>query len=190
MKSIYIDGIEYKPYDENYFVSNRGNVYSKYSNKILKNARTKDGHYRVDIHRMHKMVHRLVYECWVGPVPENLQVNHRDDDKENNSLSNLYAGTQQENIQDCTSNRHRAGNISTLIVKEKSSQRILGSSPAKNFIEYSGHTSTNGSIKRILTRDWFINAYEVIFFGKGVTTNPDECKEVEWIMPPLEARRI
>lgn len=40
-----------------------------------------------------------------------MQINHRDDNKENPSLSNLYLGNQKENISDCINNKHRVGHI-------------------------------------------------------------------------------
>lgn len=45
----------------------------------------------------HFFVHRLVYETFVGEIPLNLQVNHIDENKENNALSNLNLLTQKDN---------------------------------------------------------------------------------------------
>lgn len=45
-------------------------------------------------------VHRIVLEAFVGPCPEGMESRHLDDDKENNALSNLLWGTQEENAQD------------------------------------------------------------------------------------------
>ena len=43
------------------------------------------------------LVHRLVYATFVGEIPDGLQVNHIDECKENNVLSNLNLMTAKEN---------------------------------------------------------------------------------------------
>ena len=43
-------------------------------------------------------VHRIVYEVFVGKIPEGLQINHIDGNKSNNHLSNLEVCTASENI--------------------------------------------------------------------------------------------
>lgn len=45
-------------------------------------------------------VHRLVMEAFVGPLPEGKEVRHRDDNPDNNQLSNLVYGTRSENLLD------------------------------------------------------------------------------------------
>ena len=42
-------------------------------------------------------VHRLVWETFVGPIPEGLQINHKDENKSNNSLRNLELMTPKQN---------------------------------------------------------------------------------------------
>ena len=55
------------------------------------------GYLRVRMSDGYRMVHRLVWEAFVGPVPVGLQVDHVDGDKSNNSLSNLQLVTASEN---------------------------------------------------------------------------------------------
>ena len=65
-------------------------------------------------------------------------------------------------------------------------QETITFCPAQKFIEYSGHSCANGSVSRMFTRNWFKKRYKIISFylckntnvKKGVTTIPDECKEV------------
>lgn len=118
----------------------------------------------------HIKVHKMVYECWVGEIPNGLQINHYNDDKNNNHYTNLYCGTQKDNISDCINNKHRVGNARLLIVKKKKTNEILKFQPASKFLEYSGHKQKNGSIKRVLNKNWFNKDYELLYFGKGVTT--------------------
>ena len=42
-------------------------------------------------------VHRLVYESFIGSIPEGMQINHLDGNKSNNHITNLELCTAQEN---------------------------------------------------------------------------------------------
>ncbi len=95
-------GKEFRPYDSSYFVSEDGDVYSVYKRGLLKYSIDIDGYHRVDIHSKHMKIHKLVYLVWNGNIPSGMQVNHRDDDKNNNHCANLYIGTQRENIGNCS----------------------------------------------------------------------------------------
>jgi len=44
------------------------------------------------------LVHRIVWETFVGEIPEGLQINHKDGNKLNNHLSNLEVVTPKENM--------------------------------------------------------------------------------------------
>lgn len=51
-----------------------------------------------------RKVHLLVLEAHVGPRPQGLIGCHRDDNAENNHVSNLYWGTYSDNAQDAIRN--------------------------------------------------------------------------------------
>lgn len=162
-----------------YYISEDGDVYSKYSNKLLKHYIDHDGHHRVDIHGKHIKVHKLVYLTWVGELKQGEQINHKDDNKDNNHYANLYAGSQKENIRDCVCNEHRGGNVWHLVVYDKIEKKVLTFCPASDFIEYSGHSCQNKSVNRMFSRNWFKERYILVDYNKkGVTTIADECRLV------------
>lgn len=180
MQNIVIDEKVFKPYNEYYFVSEYGDVYSMHSKKLLKHNIDLHGYHRVDIHGKHFKIHKLVYLTWIGDIRSGEQINHIDDNKNNNHYSNLYKGTQKENIRDCIANNHRVGNVWYLTVYDKLENKILTFSPASDFIEYSGHSCKNGGVKRMFNKNWFKKRYDIIDYKKrSVTTKADECKPVE-----------
>ena len=177
---ITIQGKFLKSYDETYYVSEYGDIYSMHSKKFLKWGIDTDGYPRVDIHGKHMKVHKLVFMTWITRDFEGLQLNHIDGNKMNPSVYNLYRGTQKANIQDCINQGNRIGNLKYLTVFDKQENKALTFCPVTDFIEYCGHPSRNGSVKRMFTRNWFKKRYEILDFGnvEGVTTKPDEYKAV------------
>lgn len=71
----------------------------------------KNGYLRVGLNKDRKgqivMLHQLVALAFHGDRPEGKEVCHRDDDKFNNSASNLYYGTHRENVADMIRNGKR-----------------------------------------------------------------------------------
>ena len=49
--------------------------------------------------------HRVAWELWIGPVPENLKVLHRCDNPACFKPDHLWVGTQKDNIQDAIKKR-------------------------------------------------------------------------------------
>ena len=94
----------WKPIDgyPDYYVSNFGRVKSyrvyKENGRVMKPYRDSKGYLQIDIsldgrrrqNRVHLQVHRLVASAFL-PVPasDHTQVNHKDENKENNCVSNL-----------------------------------------------------------------------------------------------------
>lgn len=71
-----------------YVIFSDGRVWSKYTNKFLKQF-VVNGYLKVRIKNKLVSVHRLVAEAFI-PNPNNLpQVNHKDENKLNNDVSNL-----------------------------------------------------------------------------------------------------
>lgn len=80
-------------YEGLYAVTSCGKVYGYKRKKFLNPRRNRDGYLRVNLSKNGELktyfVHRLVQEAYL-PNPEGLlEVNHKDENKENNALQNL-----------------------------------------------------------------------------------------------------
>ena len=90
-----------KGYEGIYAVTEDGQVWSYRRKKFLKPYDTGRGYKKVDLYlkgkREKRYIHRLVAEAFI-PNPENKpQVNHKDENKDNNSVGNLEWMTSKEN---------------------------------------------------------------------------------------------
>lgn len=90
--------------DTDYYVTEDGNVYRKWKLGLKKLKPIFDGYgyhklsiYKNNVPKTFKL-HRIVAECYL-PNPNDLpEVNHRDGNKINNNISNLYWCTSSHNI--------------------------------------------------------------------------------------------
>ena len=105
-------------YEGLYKVSNTGKVKSmnyRHSDvpRILATLDNGYGYRRVRLYNVNKKykyyyVHRLVWEAFMGSIPEGLQINHLNENKADNRLENLSLCTPKENTNYGTRNK-RAG---------------------------------------------------------------------------------
>ena len=107
---ITIDNITYKNFLGDYWVSNYGHVarilFNEFGNLksffLLEQDTSNSGHKRVEIKINSKptkfYVHRMVYIAWVGPIEDNMVIEHLDGNPSNNFIGNLKQSTQSENI--------------------------------------------------------------------------------------------
>ena len=85
-----------------YFISNFGNCKSiDNSTKreyIIKPFKLTKGYLGIDINKKTEKIHRLVALHFIGERPTNLQIDHKDRNKNNNKVSNLRYISGEENI--------------------------------------------------------------------------------------------
>ena len=93
--------VDIEGYEGLYQISPEGEVYSYYKNRLLNPVTNSSGYKVVLLYKDKKptlfYVHRLVAQAFI-PNPNNLpQINHLDEDKTNNNVSNLAWCTCKEN---------------------------------------------------------------------------------------------
>lgn len=85
-----------------YEIDAYGNVFSHKTGRFLQQQTDRQGYKYIQLNvenkRKHLFVHRLVWIFHHGHADNNLQINHIDGNKENNSISNLELVTGKENI--------------------------------------------------------------------------------------------
>lgn len=92
------------PFDERYLVSECGNVYSTRAKKWLKPTKNRHGYLTLTVKNpttssKSASIHRIVAFSWLGNPPEGKpEINHKDGNKSNNSVSNLEWCSRSENI--------------------------------------------------------------------------------------------
>ena len=102
-KRVTIDGYP------NYRISNIGQIWNAKFNRTIKLTINAKGYSVVYLYNKGKrknfFVHRLVYESFVGTIPDNYQINHKDEDKSNNAVANLELLTSKQNCNYGTRNK-------------------------------------------------------------------------------------
>lgn len=94
----------------NYSITNKGSVISHrgLTDKILKPqiaSQSKKGYQQVRLFNEEynkgrlQYIHRLVYETFVGEIPEGFEIDHINGNPRNNNLYNLQLVTRKENIE-------------------------------------------------------------------------------------------
>ena len=117
-------------YEGFYQASNMGRIKSleridalghRLKEKILKPSINRTGYYQVCLCKQsiqkYYYVHRLVWEAFNGQIPENMQVNHINEVKTDNRLSNLNLMTCKENSNWGTRNERRAKKQSKAVLQ-------------------------------------------------------------------------
>ena len=101
----YLDAVNkgyWKDLNERYSVSKYGTVYDKERDRIVKPCLNNKGYELIKAKYNEKwrakFVHQLVWEAFNGKIPEGMEINHIDENKQNNCLENLNLMTHKENM--------------------------------------------------------------------------------------------
>lgn len=102
---------------DSYEIRKDGSIISKYYNKPLKGSVYRNGYvvakFKLKDGRRHPILwHRVIWQYFNGDIPDDMQVNHIDEDKTNNALSNLNLVTAKENT-NWGSRNHRISKTKT-----------------------------------------------------------------------------
>ena len=106
------------PIYSQYSASKKGQILSKNRKKILKTVPNSVNGYLyfcLFINNVPKsyLVSRFVYECFKGNIPDDKEVDHIDNNKENNQIDNLQLLTHKENTRKSHCKKVKSFNIET-----------------------------------------------------------------------------
>ena len=102
--SIKCETFNYHPIYTNYGANKFGQIYNKKTNRCSIGNLQSCGYFIItlsqnDLPKKTVVVHRFVYECYNGNIPDGMQINHIDSNRQNNCINNLEVVTQLENMQ-------------------------------------------------------------------------------------------
>ena len=108
---------------------NEGKIFSLKSKRFI-GSKDKDGYYRCSLCAddgtvWNSQLHRVIWTAVNGTIPSDMQVNHIDENKENNSISNLNLMTPKENINYGTRNERMAKSNSKQVGAFKDGELIM-----------------------------------------------------------------
>ena len=114
---------------ENYEVSNLGKVRNIKSGIMLKPWITKDGYLRHCLYKHNKrknlLLHRIIATAFIDNPGKKPQINHIDENKLNNDLSNLEWCTERENAIHGTRTKRVAEKLSKKVIQLDLNDNVL-----------------------------------------------------------------
>ena len=92
----------YHPIYTNFGANKDGQIFNKKTNRTSIGNLQLTGYMLISLSQIglpckHYYVHRFVYEIFNGPIPDKMQINHKDSNKQNNCIDNLELMTRSEN---------------------------------------------------------------------------------------------
>ena len=94
---------EYHHIYTNFGANKYGQVYNKKTKRCSIGNLQPSGYLKTQLNQIglppkHFYIHRLVYECFNGDIPDGMQINHIDSNRQNNCIDNLEIVTKSENM--------------------------------------------------------------------------------------------
>lgn len=91
-----------KGFKENYAIDKNGNILSIKRGKLRTKFINPYGYDSIFLSKNGKtyfrFIHRLVYESWIGDIPEGMTIGHIDENKLNNNVNNLQIISRSESV--------------------------------------------------------------------------------------------
>lgn len=147
--------IDFSRYD----ISKDGTIISKFKNAKMTTCNTANGYIintfrKVDGKQETFARHRVIWYYFNGSIPQGLQVGHKDSDKSNNSLNNLYLCTPKENMNNEITRHRLEMSYKNELRNEKISKSLKGhivseEQKKKQSIAMSGSNHPNYRKKRL-----------------------------------------
>ena len=104
--------IRWKPRAREHFPSDRAwKIWNTRDAGEIAGSTTLQGYRRIKMFGKQYLSHRILYEMANGPIAECLQIDHIDQNKGNNALSNLRLATDTENRYNCSVRANSASGI-------------------------------------------------------------------------------
>ena len=87
----------------NFGANKDGQIYNKKTKRVSIGLKKSSGYMGITLQQIgfkkkNYYIHRLVHECFKGPIPDGMQINHIDSNKQNNCIDNLEVVTHSENM--------------------------------------------------------------------------------------------
>ena len=110
-----IQNVKHKTIKEypNYQIYDNGMVYSKFRKRWKVPHAGKHGHLQVYLENenghVYALLHRLVYETFIGPIEKGMIIHHQDSNHNNNNYTNLVLVSRAKHT-----SIHKVGNLNNL----------------------------------------------------------------------------
>lgn len=161
---------------ENYEVSNEGEVRNITTGLVLKPRDNGAGYLYVDLYvnkeAARRYIHRLVAETFIPNTNNKPEVNHIDEDKANNSVSNLGWVTAKENSNYGTKTERMKNNLEWKKSNAENLQRLRESNSKPIIVIYRDSTYEDYPSASIAARELGLNQGNIwrVLNGKYKTT--------------------
>lgn len=153
----------------NYWISECGDVVNLDNGyTYMKHSIQKNGYHRIEL-KIKKgvgrkfLIHRLVYQAFIGELQDDLVIEHLDGNPSNNHYLNLRQSTQKTNIE--TAIKHGtfgSNNKKSLLLYDKHLNKEVEFNKVKDVIEYLGLSIKNGSMAKLKKHSVFKNRFDIV----------------------------